>query len=122
MPAYDFQEQFVPMILDGSKPHTIRRRRKNPTKPGDRLTLYTGMRTKRCRKIMDAECASVIPVKIYPQSGRVVLDGRMLSLNDTLHFAVRDGFANHMDFFEFFRRYPLEVLENEMEVIYWRQA
>ena len=44
----------------------------------------------------------------------------MLSLDDTLRFAVRDGFANQMDFFKFFERYPTDVLLNEMEVIYWR--
>jgi hypothetical protein len=44
----------------------------------------------------------------------------MLSLDDTLRFAIRDGFANHMEFFEFFKRYPVDVLRNELEVIYWR--
>ena len=120
MPAYSFQAQFVKLIQDGSKHHTIRRRRKYPTKPGDVLKLYTGMRTKKCSLISVAQCASVVPVKIYPEMGRVVLDGRMLSLNDTLRFAVHDGFANHMDFFAFFKRYSREVLENELEVIYWR--
>ena len=122
MPAYSFQAQFVKLVEEGSKFHTIRRRRKNPTKPGQLLWLYTGMRTKKCKLIRESVCTSVVPVKIYPESGRVVLAGRMLSLNDTLRFAVRDGFANHMDFFEFFRRYPPEVLENELEVIYWGEA
>ena len=57
---------------------------------------------------------------IYPKLGRVVLDGKMLSLDETLRFAIRDGFANQVDFFKFFERYPQEVLEREMEVIYWR--
>ena len=109
MPAYSFQAQFVKLIQDGSKHHTIRRRRKYPTKPGDVLKLYTGMRTMKCLLISVAQCASVVPVKIYPEMGRVVLDGRMLSLNDTLRFAVHDGFANHMDFFAFFKRKKEDV-------------
>ena len=121
MPALSFQKQFVAMIEDGSKWHTIRRKRKkNPIKVGDVLYLYTGMRTKLCWLVKEVVCASVVPVVIYPKLGRVVLDGKMLSLDDTLRFAVRDGFANQMDFFKFFERYPAEVLEREMEVIYWR--
>lgn len=120
MPALSFQNQFVPMIEDGTKHHTIRRKRKSPIKVGDVLYLYTGMRTKQCKLIKDVHCSSVVPVVIYPNLGRVVLDGRMLSLDDTLRFAVRDGFANQMDFFKFFERYPTDVLLNEMEVIYWR--
>ena len=120
MPALSFQKQFVSMIEDGTKHHTIRRKRKSPIKVGDALYLYTGMRTKQCRKIKDVHCSAISPVVIYPKLGRVVLDGKMLSLDDTLRFAVRDGFANQMDFFKFFERYPAEVLEREMEVIYWR--
>ena len=121
MPALNFQKQFVPMIEDGSKYHTIRRKRKkNPIKVGDVLYLYTGMRTKQCRLIKDVHCSSVVPVVIYPKLGRVVLDGKMLALDDVLWFAVRDGFANQMDFFKFFERYSTDVLLNEMEVIYWR--
>jgi hypothetical protein len=121
MPALSFQSQFVPMIVDGMKHHTIRRKRKKcPIARGQLLRLYTGMRTKQCRLIRDAHCSSVVPVVIYPKLGRVVLDGKMLSLDDTLRFAIRDGFANQMEFFRFFERYPQEVLEREMEVIYWR--
>ena len=108
------------MIEDGSKHHTIRRKRKNPIKVGDALYLYTGMRTKQCRKIKDVQCSSISPVVIYPKLRRVVLDGKMLTLDDVLWFAIRDGFANQMDFFKFFEQYSAEVLEREMEVIYWR--
>jgi hypothetical protein len=120
MPAYNFQPQFVPMILDGSKHHTVRRRRKRPTKPGETLKLYTGMRTKNCKLIMEVTCTSVVPVKIYPDLVYIFLDGRVLSLQEVVHFSVRDGFTNPLEFFDFFKRYPISVRENELEVIYWR--
>ena len=120
MPAYNFRERFVPMILDGSKHHTIRRRRKRPTKPGDVLRLYTGMRTKECKLIASMQCTSVVPVKIYPDTGSVVLDGKPLSEMEVVMFASRDGFPDVYDFFEFFQRYTADVLERELEVIYWR--
>lgn len=120
MPLCGFQKQFVPMILDGSKSHTIRRRRKRPTKAGDVLYLYTGLRTKQCQFVMQDTCKKVVPIAIIPDIGQVRLDGRLLPLNEMMHFAVRDGFANYMDFFKFFERYPREVRERELEVIYWK--
>jgi hypothetical protein len=120
MPAYNFKPQFVPMIRDGSKCHTIRRRRKYPTKVGDVLKLFTGQRTKQCELVSVEQCKKISPVVIYPNLGRIVLNGRMLRLDEVLRFAIRDGFANQMDFFKFFERYPTDVLEREMEVIYWR--
>lgn len=72
MPAYSFQGQFAQPILDGVKGSTIRASRKAANRgvhgsarhavtgghayPGERLMLYTGMRTKYCRKIADKTC------------------------------------------------------------------
>ena len=88
--------------------------------PGETLMLYTGMRTKKCRLIAEVECTAIVPVAIYPGIGQVALGGKALMMNEVLHFAVRDGFANQMDFFKFFKRYPAQTLECELEVIYWR--
>ncbi len=60
MPAYSFKERFVPMVLDGSKPHTIRsRRKKGFAKKGNTLYLYFGLRTKFCRKLSEQPCIDV---------------------------------------------------------------
>jgi len=60
MPAYSFKERFVPMVEEGSKPHTIRARRaKGFAKIGDTLYLYFGMRTKWCRKLREEKCTNV---------------------------------------------------------------
>lgn len=60
MPAYNFQQRFVPFVEEGSKTHTIRaRRKKGYAKKGDRLYLYFGMRTKYCRKIREEICTNV---------------------------------------------------------------
>lgn len=120
MPAYNFQKQFAPMILDGSKHHTVRPRRKNPTKAGDRLVLYTGMRTKKCEKIFETKCTATVPIQIYPEIGQIVLDGRQLTAQEVVMFAGRDGFPDVYKFFEFFKRYPFHILCNDLEVIYWK--
>jgi hypothetical protein len=60
MPAYSFKERFVPFVKDGSKPHTIRaRRRRQSIKKGDTLYLYFGMRTKHCIKLREEICTDV---------------------------------------------------------------
>lgn len=120
MPAYNFQARFVEAILDGSKMQTIRRRRKRPTRSGDVLKLYTGMRTKQCRLLKVADCTSVVPIKIFPLYHVVKLDGRVLSAMEEGLFATRDGFEDVNEFYLFFTRYSYDVLSNELEVIYWR--
>jgi hypothetical protein len=51
MPAYSFKEQFVPMVMDGSKPGTIRSFRKYAPRVGQLAHLFFGMRTKFCKKL-----------------------------------------------------------------------
>ncbi len=61
MPALNFQAQFAPLVESGEKRQTIRAYRKDGRDPkaGDTLYLYTGMRTKACRKLGEAKCVSV---------------------------------------------------------------
>jgi len=120
MPAYNFQARFVEAILDGSKRQTIRKRRKRATKSGDVLQLYTGMRTKQCRLLKVVDCTRVEPIRIYPAMHYVFLIGQRLQFDFMQQFAKADGFKNVYEFLEFFERYADDVLENELEVIYWR--
>ena len=65
MVALNFKPEFLQAIDCGYKTRTIRRIRKsgNPRK-GDKLQLYSGMRTRQCDKIRDAICIRVRPVTI----------------------------------------------------------
>ena len=57
MGLYGFKQRFVPMIQDGSKRHTIRaERKKGHAKPGEKMFLYCGLRTKHTFKIGEAQC------------------------------------------------------------------
>lgn len=131
MPAYNFQRQFVSMILDGSKPHTIRRRRKYPTKVGDVLMLFTGMRTKSCSQFAEAKCSNIIPVIIYPiEKGIAIYDPkskhphldnegwRVMETWEESRLAKRDGFNSRDEFYAFFERYKCDVLD-DFEIIFW---
>ena len=66
MVAYNFQKQFADAVERGEKRQTIRapRRDGRHAKVGDKLQLYTGMRTKQCRKLRDAVCHDVCRVVI----------------------------------------------------------
>ena len=58
MPALNFQARFAPLVESGEKRQTIRACRKDGRDPkvGDTLYLYTGQRTKACRKLGEAVC------------------------------------------------------------------
>ncbi len=120
MPAYNFQRQFVPMILDGSKPHTIRRRRKRPTRVGDMLMLYTGMRTKQCKLIAISECVKITPIDIWIQASTILINGVAIGDDEMFALIERDGFKreNYKEFFQFFKRYERDVLD-DFEIIWW---
>lgn len=126
MPAYNFQLEFVPLIEGGYKWHTVRLKRKRPTKVGDTLYFFTGLRTKKAKSFFFVRtCVAVKPVQIYPpvndEGGRIVLNGKELSDLEAVVFASRDGFSDIYKFYAFFEaRYTAEERENKLEAICWR--
>ena len=102
MPAINFKKQFTDQILCGEKRQTIRPVRENPIKLGDKLFLYTGMRTKQCRKLKEVICRDVWPITI--NVGRIVFDDQDMGMLGMADIVRRDGFQKVKDFFEFFER------------------
>jgi hypothetical protein len=102
MPNLNFKSQFAPAVESGEKRQSIQPKRKIPIKPGDTLHLYTGMRTKQCRKLGRATCTKTRPIHI--RTGRVILDGQNLTLFQIMRLAENDGFEKWKDFFGFFRK------------------
>lgn len=100
MPALNFSEQFADRVESGTKQQTIRRKRKHPIKYGDTLYLYTGMRTKDCRKLGEGECHVTRSIRI--KGGRVWLDGLRLSDREAFLLADADGFDGLDAFFAWF--------------------
>lgn len=90
MGLYNFKSQFAPWILDGSKKHTIRPERRNPDKPGNKVHLYTGLRTRACRRLLVAECTAVRHIRIDQQG--IAIDGEQLSPDECNAMAFTDGF------------------------------
>lgn len=98
MVAYNFQAQFAAAVTDGTKCQTIRAERKGGrhARVGEPVQLYTGMRTKACRKLVD-------PDPIVTHVGRIVIFKRgfftanLVTFEDPEvldAFARSDGFAD----------------------------
>ena len=107
MPALNFQAQFAPLVESGEKRQTIRAYRKDgrDPKPGDTLYLYTGMRTKACRKLREVECKSVHELSFFARSrhrGRGTIMSMTGSPCSIDRLAKLDGFRNATAMFNWF--------------------
>ena len=71
MAALNFQKRFAEAVETGEKRQTIRRRRADGHDPkaGDPLYLYTGMRTKACRKLATVRCIASIAIYLWHEPG-----------------------------------------------------
>jgi len=103
----NFQNRFAGKVETGKKRQTIRAERKDGRHPkvGDTVRLYTGMRTKNCRLLREAEIQSV---------DRIVIDDRGIWINgdfvlERQAFAIADGFENWQEMRDwFFKTYGPE--------------
>ncbi len=96
MTAFNFKPEFVTKIESGEKNQTIRQTKR--CEVGDAMQLYTGQRTKQCRKIADAVCTDVFPIEIG-NSGILYFDPKV----DIQVFAENDGFQSAADMYQFFK-------------------
>lgn len=123
MPAYNFKARFADDVESGQKRLTIRRRRKYPTHVGDMLFLYTGQRTKACRKLGEHVCKGLIPIDIYScgvKVGEPWLDDNLWLAPAALEkLAHADGFATCEEFLAFFDDIYGLPLIGKMEIIEW---
>lgn len=104
MVAYSFKAQFAERIIDKTKCQSVRANRRRHARAGEPVQLYTGMRTRQCRKLLDNDpvCTDVRPILIevkdlcrddYPIIARIEIDGRKLSSDEVYEFAKADGFG-----------------------------
>lgn len=113
MVAYSFQKQFVAEIQAGKKHQTIRSCRKNNrhARVGERLQLYTGLRTKNSQKLFERDpiCTAVDDVEIHITNDgkidKIVLNGKQLNSQEIETFAEADGFTSRDAMSAFFLDY-----------------
>jgi hypothetical protein len=126
MVAYSFQKLFVPMIRSGRKAHTIRADRMGRSRharPGERLQLYTALRTVHCQLIGTATCSAVEPVRLQPLpvAGFVQLNSTWLTARAELNdFAWADGFHDWEELCAFWKRHHPGISIFSGVIIRWR--
>jgi hypothetical protein len=119
MVAFNFQKQFAEPIQRREKKQTIRQTRR--ANVGDHIQLYTGMRTKQCRKLVDADpvCVCVDYVAIRPEY-LTVGDVRKHP-RDRDEFARLDGFKDYADMVAWFQnRYGQQSFIGYLHRWEWR--
>lgn len=123
MVAYNFREHFAPLIASGTKRQTIREiGARRHARPGDALQLYTGMRTRNCRKILadDPKCRGAYAIQLelsqripkttaYTRTpvfviDRITIDLEQLAGKRLEAFARADGFDTLADMADFWGR------------------
>lgn len=105
MPAYNFKAQFAPAVETGQKLCTIRGR---AAVVGTIAYLYTGMRTKACRKLGQGKISSCLSIALgYAQDGcpRAAFGAgkTKMSVAALTALAIADGFATPRDMVDWFR-------------------
>lgn len=114
MPAYNFKAQFAPAVEAGKKLCTIRGR---AAVVGSKAYLYTGMRTKACRKLGQGTIVHCAPITIgYAQDGcpRAIFGKHKMTTSILCALAEADGFATPRDLVNFFRdQYKTETFTGD---------
>jgi len=109
MPLIHFQQRFAADVASGKKRQTIRKERKRPIKPDDRLILGTweGLPYRsKVRRLCTAACKSVseIVVGVGIRGIGTKINGRHLSVAGRESLAKRDGFECYLDMVEWFAK------------------
>lgn len=115
MPAISFEKQFVGKIKSNEKRQTIRSMRNRPFKVGDRLYLFSGLRTKKCERIGESNCIEVRDIKIGRED--IIVDGEKITRYEKLVLATNDGFASENEMMEWFdKKHGLPFVG---QIIFW---
>lgn len=109
MPAINFT-MFADKVRNFEKRQTIRKLRKRPFKVGDKLYLYTGLRTKNCKPLspgvvtvkevhdIKIKFSGIPPVVLCS----IVIDYHQINYIAAFELSKNDGFENFGDFLDFF--------------------
>lgn len=119
MVAYNFQKRFAPAVASGEKRQTIRARRSTRhARAGEPIQLYTGMRTKDCRKLIDPDPICELSTYCAIREEGITLGNHPRM--DMDEFAQWDGFKDFGDMKAWFRE--THGLPFIGQLIRWRPA
>ena len=102
MVALNFSAEFADKVASGEKRQTIRRTLR--ARVGDRVQLYTGQRTKGCRKLTEYDPIVIRTGEVEIDAGGLKFDGHYQTPETADGYAKLDGFES----FEAMRRWFLD--------------
>jgi hypothetical protein len=99
-----FKQQFVLPIAHGTKIHTIREDKHDRWKPGKKIHMATGVRTKRCNKFRQTICTGVQTINILYIDNimHVLINDKLLDEREVYQLALNDGFYSLEEFRKWF--------------------
>lgn len=100
MVALNFSPQFAPLVEARIKLQTIRRDR--TVTPGQRLQLYTGQRTKACRKLVTPDPVCIVSTYVGLRANDITLGNVEHAPRDFDAFARADGFPDYATMWKWF--------------------
>ena len=125
-------EEQIPLIEKGIprwKRQSIRAERKRPIKKDEKLYLYTGLRTKKTRKLGEAICMNEFTIRMDLDSDIPIIHSKQKRLgilddcwiSDELYFdlAYNDGFDSIEQFWSFFQKHYRKTEIRRFQVIQW---
>ena len=103
MPAFNFQPRFADLVESGQKTQTIRKTCR--AKVGDKVSLYTGQRTKQCRKLGEGTITDIraLAINQFETMAMFFVDERLIRPRTADEIARRDGFASHQEMAQWFK-------------------
>jgi len=104
--TFNFSPLFTDKVESGAKLQTIRRWRKDGKvpRPGDRVRLYAGLRTRRARLLVDSVVVECFPVTMdFTDERPVVSNGIHLHRGEATSFAQLDGFPSFAAMSDWFK-------------------
>lgn len=124
MPGLGFSPRFADLVESGKKVQTIRSPRKHPIRRGDRVYLWTGLRTPKARKLGEgivelvepialSECRDTLTLEIG-RGARALFHGRRWDHA----LAIADGFESFEALVAWFR--DAHGLPFRGDLIRWR--
>ena len=119
MPLIGFKKQFALLVEEGIKRQTIRAKRRDGRNPhaGEKLYLYAGLRTKQCRKLMEARCVSVDEIVVTITG--ICLSGKWLIKEEAIKIAWAEGVKTYEEFFRVCEKNHLLMVGTERGLGFW---
>jgi hypothetical protein len=99
-----FKHQFVDKIINGKKIHTIRKDKHDRWHKGRKIHFATGIRTPNYNQFYSGTCVSTQKIYINPDIKDVIVETKMTPEQniDPEKIALKDGFDNENDFWDWF--------------------